>query len=173
MKRAAVVIATAILAMSVTGISATETGRRFDLAAAPQSETKSDEARNKDEASPEQTMARRFPQPIRVGDLIGLPVLDWWDSTIGFIEQVVRTPDGKIQLIVPYGRWLGWAPFAKTTTWGKRPVAVPIEKVAILGRQVAALDMSRDDFDTAPTWTVSQGEPIAPSEMIRIAITRR
>ena len=102
--------------------------------------------RNEPELSPEQLMARRFPQPIKVGDLVGLPVLDWEDSTIGFITQVVRTPEGKVQLIVPYSRWLGWARFASSSVWGRRLVAVPIEKVAILGRQVAALEMLRKDF---------------------------
>ena len=38
-----------------------------------------------------------FPQPIRVGDLIGLPVLDNDSSTLGYVRQVVRTPQGKIE----------------------------------------------------------------------------
>src|ERR1700726_3985185 len=53
--------------------------------------------------SHEEAMRRRFPQPVRVGDLIGLPVLDWGDSTIGRVRQVVRTPAGKIALIVGVG----------------------------------------------------------------------
>jgi hypothetical protein len=40
----------------------------------------------------QERMLRRFPQPVRVGDLIGLRVLDDDDSTIGFVRQVVRTP---------------------------------------------------------------------------------
>jgi len=43
--------------------------------------------------SPEEKMRRRFPQPVRVGDLIGLPLLDWDDSTIGYVRHVVRTPE--------------------------------------------------------------------------------
>ena len=58
--------------------------------------------------TPEQKMQKRFPQPVRVGDLIGLPVLDDDDSTIGRVRQVVRTPEGKIKLIVSYGGWLGF-----------------------------------------------------------------
>ena len=53
-------------------------------------------------------MNRRFPQPVRVGDLIGLPVLDDRSSTLGFVRQVVRTAAGKIELIVSYSRWFGW-----------------------------------------------------------------
>jgi hypothetical protein len=114
--------------------------------------------------SPEEKMRRRFPQPVKVGDLIGLPMLDWDDVTIGHVRHVVRTPQGKIQLIVTYGGWLGW---------GQRLVPVPIEVVAILARQLAALDMPRAEFDKAPTWSDSQTVPIPPNEMIQIAITRR
>jgi hypothetical protein len=124
------------------------------------SETSADEKK----LSPEEKMRRRFPQPVKVGDLIGLPVLDWDDITIGHVRHVVRTPAGKIQLIVTYGGFLGW---------GQRLVPVPIEVVAILARHLAALDMPRTEFDAAPAWSASQTTPILPTEMIRIAITRR
>ncbi|MFX5785007.1 PRC-barrel domain-containing protein, partial [Acinetobacter baumannii] len=68
--------------------------------------------------TPQEKMQRRFPQPVRVGDLVGLPVLDERDVTIGRISQVVRDGQGNILMIVPYGDW---------ATWRKRPVAVPIE----------------------------------------------
>jgi PRC-barrel domain len=120
----------------------------------------------------EARMQRRFPQPVRVGDLIGLPVLDDNDSTLGHVRQVVRSPDGKIRLIVSYGGWLGgWL------NWGGRPVAVPIELVGILGRQIAAIDMPRKEFAAAPTWATSGAadgdQPILAGETIRIALTRR
>src|SRR4051812_41576371 len=54
--------------------------------------------------SPEAKMARRFPQKVKVGDLIGLPILDDNDVTLGHVQKVVRTPDGKIRLIVSYSR---------------------------------------------------------------------
>jgi hypothetical protein len=114
--------------------------------------------------SPEAIMARRFPQKVRVGDLVGLPVLDDNDVTLGHVRQVVRSPDGKIKLIVGYSRWFGW--------FG-RPVAVPIEVVAILGKQIASLDMSPDEYEEAPTWTGDADGRIPDDEIIRIAITRR
>ena len=114
--------------------------------------------------SHEDAMRRRFPQPVRVGDLIGLPVLDWGDSTIGRVRQVVRTPAGKIHLIVGVGGWFGI---------GARPVAVPLEVVAILARQIDALDMTREEIETAPTWESSKGQPIDANEKIRIALARR
>jgi hypothetical protein len=148
----------------------------IQIAAAPPSagsEKKFPEESNKDEPSAEELMRRRHPQLVRVGDLIGLPVLDWSDSTIGFVARVVRTPEGKVQLIVPYSAWFGWARFAFSPAWGKRLVPVPIEKVGILARQLAALEMSRADFDAAPTWAPSLAKDISPDESIRIAITRR
>lgn len=117
-----------------------------------------------DATTPEERMRRRFPQSVRVGDLIGLPVLDYDDVTLGRVRQVVRTPQGRILLIVSYGGWLGW---------GTRPVAVPIEVVAMLGRQIAALDMMPSDFAAAPTWSGTGAQAVPQDEIIKIAITRR
>jgi len=118
--------------------------------------------------SPEERMRRRYPQPVKVGFLIGLPMLDDRDSTYGYIREVVRTSEGKMRLIVPYRDWLGWAP----TDWGRKAVAVPIETVVILARQVAALDFSRHDFAAAPAYR-GEGTALLPDETIRIAVYRR
>jgi hypothetical protein len=108
-------------------------------------------------------MNRRFPQPVRVGDLIGLPVLDDRSSTLGFVRQVVRTAAGNIQLIVSYSRWFGW--------FG-RPVAVPIEVVGIEGRQLASLDMPRSEYAAAPTWKSRDATALPDDATIRIALAR-
>jgi PRC-barrel domain len=112
----------------------------------------------------EAKMARRFPQKVKVGDLIGLPVLDDDDVTLGHVRQVARSPQGKIKLIVGYSRWFGW--------FG-RPVAVPIEAVAILAKQIASLEMPPAEYEQAPTWMADPDRPLAESEIIRIALTRR
>jgi hypothetical protein len=114
--------------------------------------------------TPEQKMQRRFPQPVKVGDLIGLPVLDFDDRTLGYVAGVVRTANGKIRLIVPYGGFLGY---------GRRPVAVPIEVVAIAGRRIAALDMTRAEFDAAPAWADPASQSLPATETIRIGLYRR
>ncbi len=142
------------------------------VAAAPQQtsgQEKSSRDSNRDAPTPEGLMRRRFPQPIKVADLIGVAVLDWRDSTIGYVSEVARTGDGKIELIVLYSARLGWAAFLP----GKRLVAVPIEKVAMLGRYVAALDMPREDFDAAPTWAPSAGTAIPRNDTIHVALTKR
>jgi hypothetical protein len=124
---------------------------------------------NNDKLTPEQMMRKRFPQPVRVGDLIGLPLLDEWDSTVGYVKNIIRSPAGHVFLIVPYSAHFGWV----RVEWGKRPVAVPIEVVGLLGRQIALLDLSREDLDEAPTWTKSQDKTIPPDETTLVALGRR
>jgi hypothetical protein len=109
-------------------------------------------------------MNRRFPQKVRAGALVGLPVLDYGDVTLGIVRHVVRGPDKRIKLIVIYSKWFGW--------FG-RPVAVPIEAVAILARQIASLDMSPNEFEAAPTWSQGSDAAVPGDEIIRIAVTRR
>src|SRR3954465_9440034 len=138
-----------------------EGGAHSDPQAAPAKAATDDDEEN---LSPEEKMRRRFPQPVRVGDLIGLPLLDWDDSTIGYVRHVVRTPEGKIQLIVNQGRLFGW---------GGRLVQVPIEAVAILARQLDLLDISVEKFRAAPAWSAASTQPIPSDDMIRIAISRR
>jgi hypothetical protein len=113
--------------------------------------------------TPEERFLRRLPQPVKVGALIGLPVLDDNQSTLGYVRQVVRAPSGKIDLIVSYSPWFGW--------FG-HPVAVPVEFVGIFGRNIASLDMSRQDYAEAPTWSGAGAQPIPATETIQIGLTR-
>ena len=138
-----------------------EGGAHSDPQVAPAKAATDDDEEN---LSPEEKMRRRFPQPVRVGDLIGLPLLDWDDSTLGYVRHVVRTPEGKIQLIVNQGRLFGW---------GGRLVQVPIEAVAILARQLDLLDISVEEFRAAPAWSAATTQPIPSDDMIRIALSRR
>src|SRR5690242_82865 len=53
---------------------------------------------------------KRFPQPTRVGDLIGMPALDLNSKTLGNVQQIVRGPAGEIEFIIGYSQWWGgWA----------------------------------------------------------------
>ena len=94
--------------------------------------------------TPEQKMERRFPQPVDVEEVLqGLRILDDGDVTIARILKVVRTATGKILLIAERRRFLGF---------GSQLVTVPVEIVAIFGRQLASLDMPPEEYDRAPTW---------------------
>jgi hypothetical protein len=113
----------------------------------------------------EQRMQARYPQPVRVGDLIGLPLLDDSASTLGCVREVVRTKENQIELIVAYDGFLGW---------GTRPVAVPIEVVGIAGRHLTSLDMPRTEYATAPTWMPADAgaQSIPDNTIIKIALSR-
>jgi hypothetical protein len=166
---ASVLVCAGLFMLHGSMLRADENNSRTELVVAQaadgqQASGSNEKSADEEKPSPEEKMRRRFPQPVKVGDLIGLPMLDWDDITIGHVRHVVRTPAGKIQLVVTYGGWFGW---------GQRLVPVPIEVVAILARQLAALDMPRSEFDKAPTWSDSQTADIPPGEMIRIAVTRR
>ena len=170
------IVAAALMGGLLLTAPLSEFGRRdgatfgfwLPVAAAAEPSRESADSISTKQRSPEEIMNARYPQPIKVGDLIGLPVLDYSDSTIGYVRNVVRTPAGKIQLIVTQGGWpAGWS------TWRARLVAVPIEAVAILARQLVALEMTREQFVTAPTWMESDGQSISPTSTIKIAITRR
>jgi hypothetical protein len=161
-------ITSALLCGAIFVIGAVITAAPQHLARAAATQPASTEQAKEERLSPEEQMRRRFPQPARVRDVIGLPVLDWSDNTLGYVQRVVRTRDGKIQLIVRYGGWFGWI------GWWQRPVAVPIEVVALIGPHVGALDMTPDQFRNAPTWQPSaDSTEIAGDEVIRVAITRR
>jgi hypothetical protein len=106
---------------------------------------------------------KRFPQPARVGYLIGLPVLDINSKTLGYVQQVVRTPAGEIKFIVSYGRWFGW--------FG-RPVAVPLQVLGIEGRQLVSVDMSPSEYDASPTWRDTESTPLPVDGTVLVALSR-
>jgi hypothetical protein len=161
-------ITSALLGGAIFVIGAVITAAPQHPARAASTQPASTEQAKEERLSPEEQMRRRFPQPARVRDVIGLPVLDWSDNTLGYVQRVVRTRDGKIQLIVRYGGWFGWI------GWWQRPVAVPIEVVGLIGPHVGALDMTPDQFRNAPTWQPSaDSTEIAGEEVIAVAITRR
>jgi hypothetical protein len=98
--------------------------------------------------------------PVRVADLINLPVVDESKSTMGRVRAVVRTGEGKIQLLLPLGGLFGF---------GERLVPIPIESVALTGPQVTVVDMPPHRFQKTPTWYGSDSETLAAAETISIS----
>ena len=95
-----------------------------------------------------------------MADLIDRPILDESKSVMGRVRAVVRTGDGKIELLLPLGGLFGF---------GERLVAVPIESVALTGAQVMVVDMPPDRFQKSPTWYGSNSETLAAAETIPIS----
>jgi hypothetical protein len=106
---------------------------------------------------------RRFPQPARVGDLVGMPLLDLNSKTLGHVQQIVQTTAGEIEFIIGYSRWWGW--------FG-RPVAVPLEALGIEGGHLVSLDMQPSEYDAAPTWHETGGTSLPADATVRVALSR-
>ena len=106
---------------------------------------------------------KRFPQPARIGDLIGMPVLDLNSKTLGYVEKVVQTSTGEINFIVGYSRWWGW--------FG-RPIAVPLEALGIEGGHLVSLDMSPSEYAAAPTWHDTRTTALPGDATVRVALSR-
>jgi hypothetical protein len=106
---------------------------------------------------------KRFPQPARVGDLIGMPVLDLNSKTLGYVQHIMQTPAGEIEFVVGYSRWWGW--------FG-RPVAVPLEALGIEGGHLVSLDMQSSEYDAAPTWHETGATPLPADATVRVALSR-
>jgi sporulation protein YlmC with PRC-barrel domain len=122
-------------------------------------------ARDEDEqATPEEKYARRFPQRVHVSDVLGKPLLDDGNTVIGRVQSVVRTREGRVEFIIPYGGLFGI---------GQRLVAVPIETVASIGEALLALDMPKEKFTMAPTWYGVGDQVLDPNAEIRVAVSRR
>jgi hypothetical protein len=89
--------------------------------------------------------AKRFPQPVRVGDLIHRRVLQPLESrpVLGRVDSVVRQSDGKIAIIVDYGGLWGL---------GGRLIAVPAEAMVLLGDEMEILDFAPRELDQFPAF---------------------
>jgi hypothetical protein len=105
------------------------------------------------------SVAEAATNPVRVADLIDRPILDENKSVMGRIRAVVRTGEGKIQLLLPLGGLFGF---------GERLVPVPIESVTLTGTQVMVVEMPPDRFQKSATWYGSNSEPLAAAETVSI-----
>jgi hypothetical protein len=108
--------------------------------------------------------AKRFPQPVRVGDLLGRQVIEPRESQdlLGRVAGIRRDGDGGLDLVMSYGGLLGF---------GARLIAVPIEAVALLGELVVVMDLSPKQLDLFPT-APSQNSLLGADETIRVGLVK-
>jgi len=122
--------------------------------------------KNSEQLSPAAKAERRFPQPVRAGDLVGRQVLEPSNhkGVIGRVVGVARTRQGAVQIVVRYGGLLGY---------GARTIAVPVEATALLGQSVQVVDLDPTQLKALPDWTASAGDGVAPDERIRVGVNRK
>ena len=109
--------------------------------------------------------ARRFPQPVRVGDLLERRVLQPLESqpTLGWVQAVVKEPNGVIDVVVDYGGWFGL--FA-------RPIAVPVDAMALLGQYMEILDFTPKQLRQFKTFDRTGTTVVPPDSVIRVGLAR-
>ena len=109
--------------------------------------------------------AARYPQPVRVGDLLRRQVLRPVEqqNVLGRVASVVRRGDGAVLVVVSLGGVLGL---------GTRPVAVPVEAAALLGEHLAILDLTPEQLKDLPTFDGANTQPVPPDEKIRVGLVR-
>ncbi len=114
--------------------------------------------------------AQRFPQPVRVGDLIHRQVLRpvEWQTVLGRVDRVTRRADGAV-LVVVDARDAGWR---GTLGFGARPVAVPADAMALLGQYLALMDLTPEQLRALPTFDPAGTAPVPPDDIIRMGLVR-
>jgi hypothetical protein len=107
--------------------------------------------------------AKRFPQTVRVGDLIHRRVLQPLESrpVLGRVDSVVRQSDGKITIIVDYGGILGL---------GSRLIAVPVDAMVLLGDEMEILDFTPRELDRFPTFRGGTGIAVPGQARIEVGL---
>jgi hypothetical protein len=107
--------------------------------------------------------AKRFPQPVRVGDLIHRRVLQPLETRpiLGHVDAVIRTQGGMVAIVVKYGGFLGF---------GGRLIAVPADGIVLLGNELEILDFTPQQLDAFPTFHGSGSSPLAGDDEIRLGL---
>ncbi len=109
--------------------------------------------------------AMRFPQPVRVGDLLQREVLRPIERqpVLGRVFAVVRRPDGGIEFVVNYGGWFGFL---------RRPIAVPIDAMVLLGEAVEIIGISPEELAGFKTFDPTSATPLPPDSIIHVGLAK-
>ena len=107
-----------------------------------------------------ESAAMRFPQPVRVGDLIGREVLRPVESqeVLGRVRRPVRDRDGEILVAVDFGVFL---------VFGSRPIAVPVDAMVLLGQDMEIVAFTPKQLRCFPTFSPAGTTDIAYNSTIK------
>ena len=109
--------------------------------------------------------AMRFPQPVRVGDLLHRDVLQPVESqnVLGTVRQVVRDSEGTIRVVIDFGGFLGF--------W-TRPIAVPVDAMVLLGRDMEVVAYTPQQLQEFPTFTPSGSSPLPDDTILKVELAK-
>jgi hypothetical protein len=112
-----------------------------------------------------ESAAMRFPQPVRVGDLLGREVLRPVESqdVLGRVRRLVRDRDGNIMVVVDFGGFLGF---------GTRPIVVPVDAMVLLGQDMEIVAFTPDQLQTFSTFSSSGTTDVANDTIIKVGLAK-
>jgi hypothetical protein len=109
--------------------------------------------------------AMRFPQPVRVGELVGRDVLRPVESqdVLGRVRQVVRDSSGQIMVVIDFGGFLGF---------GTRPIAVPVDAMVLLGQDLEVVAFTPRQLRQFPTFSASGTVAVPDDTIIKVGLAK-
>jgi len=112
-----------------------------------------------------ESAAMRFPQPVRVGDLLGREVLRPVASQdiLGRVRGVVRDRDGRIMVVMDFGGFLGF---------GARLIAVPVDAMVLLGQDMEIVAFTPEQLRKFPTFSPSGTTKVAGDTVIKVGLAK-
>ena len=112
-----------------------------------------------------QSAAMRFPQDVRTGDLLGRDVLQPVESqnVLGAVQQVVRAPDGTVQVVMTFGGVLGI---------GSRLIAVPLDAMVLVGQVMEVVAYMPEQLRQFPTFVPAGTTPVPPDTVLKVGLAK-
>jgi hypothetical protein len=109
--------------------------------------------------------AMRFPQPVRVGDLLGREVLRPVESqnVLGRARRVVRDRNGQIMVVIDFGGFLGF---------GSRLIAVPVDAMVLLGQDMEIVAFMPKQLQQFPTFLPSGSTDLPDDTIIKVGLAK-
>ncbi len=99
---------------------------------------------------------------IMAGDLEGRDVVSANNDDIGSISRVVSN-SGRMYVVVEHGGFLGI---------GTNDIALPIERIALMGDDVLLLGLTEEDLEAMPEYDVTADADVAPDQAFEIGNVR-
>jgi hypothetical protein len=109
--------------------------------------------------------AATFPQPVRVGDLVGRDLLAPVEAqnVLGRVANppVLRQPDGSLVMAIDRGGILGF---------GATRVTVPLPDLALSGYVVILVGLTTEMLNALPASPADPADALPPASIIRMGI---
>jgi hypothetical protein len=112
-----------------------------------------------------ESAAMRFPQPVRVGDLLGREVLRPVESqdVLGRVRRLIPDDNGQIMVVVDFGGFLGF---------DTRPIAVPVDAMVLLGQDMEIVAFTPEQLRQFPTFSPSSVTDVANDTIIKVGLAK-